>query len=56
MSQITGKKISRVRGWEYLKQMEYSLKVPRPQHLEVSLAEQLEWKKSLATALSVSSA
>ena len=46
MSQITGKEISRVRGWEYLKQMEYSLKVPRPQHIEVSLAEQLEWKKN----------
>ena len=25
MSEITGKKISRIRGWEYLKQMEYSL-------------------------------
>ena len=46
MSQITGKEISRVRGWEYLKQMEYTLKVPRPQHIEVSLAEQLEWKKN----------
>ena len=46
MSLITGKEISRVRGWEYLKQMEYTLKVPRPQHLEVSLTEQLEWKKN----------
>ncbi|MBE9048703.1 winged helix-turn-helix domain-containing protein [Pleurocapsales cyanobacterium LEGE 10410] len=46
MSQITGKKISRMRGWEYLKQMEYSLKVPRPEHDEISLAEQPSWKKN----------
>ena len=37
MSEITGKKVSRMRGWEYLKQMEYSLKVPRPEHQEISL-------------------
>ena len=47
MSEITGQEISRQRGWEYLKQMEYSLKVPRPQHREVSLDEQIEWKKNL---------
>ena len=46
MSQVTGKKVSRMRGWEYLKQMEYSLKVPRPEHLEISLVEQQEWKKA----------
>ncbi|MEM8723181.1 MAG: winged helix-turn-helix domain-containing protein [Cyanobacteria bacterium P01_G01_bin.39] len=40
MSQVTGKKVSRMRGWEYLKQMEYSLKVPRTEHLETSLTEQ----------------
>ena len=28
MSLITGKEISSWRGWEYLKQMEYTLKVP----------------------------
>ena len=49
MSQVTGKKVSRMRGWEYLKQMEYSLKVPRPEHLEISLVEQQEWKKADAT-------
>ena len=46
MSEITGQNISRHRGWEDLKQMEYTLKVPRPQHREVSLSEQLEWKKN----------
>jgi len=47
MSEITGKKVSRMRGWEYLKQMEYTLKVPRPEHQESSLQEQQEWKKNL---------
>lgn len=46
MSLITGNKISRVRGWEYLKQMEYSLRVPRPEHQESSQLEQSEWKKN----------
>ncbi len=46
MSEITGKKVSRMRGWEYLKQMEYSLKVPRPEHQEISLQEQQDWKKN----------
>ena len=46
MSEITGQKVSRYRGWEYLKQMQYSLRVPRPQHREVSIEEQLEWKKN----------
>ena len=46
MSQITGKKVSRMRGWEYLRQMEYTLKVPRPEHQEISLQEQQDWKKN----------
>lgn len=47
MSEVTGKKVSRIRGWEYLKQMEYTLKVPRAQHQESSWSEQQEWKKNL---------
>ena len=47
MSEVTGKKISRIRGWEYLKQMEYTLKVPRPEHQEISLQEQFGWKKAV---------
>ena len=46
MSQITGKEVTRMRGWEYLKQMEYSLRVPRPEHQEISIEEQQEWKKA----------
>jgi hypothetical protein len=46
MSEVTGKKVSRMRGWEYLKQMEYTLKVPRAQHQESSWSEQQEWKKT----------
>jgi transposase len=46
IGQIIGRKISRVRGWEYLKQMEYGLRVPRPEHQESSLKEQSEWKKN----------
>ena len=46
MSQITGKKVSRHRGWEDLRQMEYVLRVPRPEHQESSRLEQSEWKKN----------
>ena len=46
MSQITGKEVTRMRGWEDLKQMEYSLRVPRPEPQEISIEEQQEWKKA----------
>ena len=46
MSEITGQKVSRMRGWEDLKQMEYTLKVPRPEHQKISRQEQIEWKKN----------
>ncbi len=39
MSKVTGKKVTRMRGWEYLKQMEYTLKVPIPEPDEFSLTE-----------------
>lgn len=45
--QVTGKEVSRMRGWEYLKQMEYTLRVPRPEHQEISIQEQQDWKKNL---------
>jgi transposase len=45
ISQLIGRPVSRQRGWEYLKQMEYRLRVPRPEHTESSLSEQQEWKK-----------
>jgi hypothetical protein len=32
LSEITGRRISRYRGWEYLQQMTFRLRVPRPEH------------------------
>ena len=34
MSELKGKKIGRQRGWEYLKSMNFRLRVPRPEHQE----------------------
>ncbi len=44
----TGIKISVVTGWSYLKRLDYSLQVPRPQHLDAaSEVEQERYKKNL---------
>lgn len=45
LSELTGQPISRQQGWEYLKQMRFRLRVPRPQHQEADLDEQEAWKK-----------
>jgi transposase len=43
----TGVKISRITGWSYLKRMDYSLQVPRPQHLKAaSKTKQEDFKKN----------
>ena len=47
LSELLGVRISRQQGWEYLKQMEWRLLVPRPQHQEADLDAQQEWKKKL---------
>ncbi len=44
---LIGRRVSRQRGWEYLKQMRYRLRVPRPEHTQPSPIEQEEWKKNL---------
>ena len=49
MSELLGYKVSRQRGWEYLKEMRLRLRVPRPSHEETDYFEQEEWKKKLAT-------
>lgn len=46
LSELLGIEISRQQGWEYLKQMEFRLRQPRPQHQETDLEAQEEWKKS----------
>jgi len=45
MAELIGRRVSRQRGWEYLKQMRFRLRVPRPEHTESSQEEQAEWKK-----------
>ena len=49
ISELVGYKVSRQRGWEYLKQMKLRLRVPRPSHEETDYFEQEEWKKKLAS-------
>lgn len=41
-----GRQVSRQRGWEYLQQMGFRLKVPRPNHYESDFSEQMLWKKN----------
>ena len=43
-----GISVSRQQGWVYLKQLEFRLRVPRPQHQEADWEAQEEWKKKLA--------
>jgi transposase len=47
LSEVTGKNISRQRGWEILRQMTFRLRVPRPCHTESDPVEQQAWKKKL---------
>jgi hypothetical protein len=46
VAQLTGKPIHRQRGWEYLRQMNFRQKVPRPVHDEADIEQQFEWKKN----------
>lgn len=46
LSEVTGKKISRYRGWEILRQMTFRLRVPRPSHSQSDHFEQEAWKKN----------
>jgi len=45
IAELIGRPVSRQRGWEYLKQMRFRLRVPRPEHTESSPEEQAQWKK-----------
>ena len=47
LSDLLARPISRQQGWVYLRQMEWRLRVPRPQHQETDLTEQQAWKKKL---------
>ncbi len=48
MSELLGRKVSRQRGWEYLKSMGFRLRVPRREHQQGDLQLQEEWKKKSA--------
>lgn len=45
IAELIGRPVSRQSGWEYLKQMRFRLRVPRPEHTESSPEEQTSWKK-----------
>ncbi|MEH2419782.1 MAG: hypothetical protein V7K48_02180 [Nostoc sp.] len=47
MNELKGKKVDRRRGWEYLKQMTFRLRVTRREHEQANLIEQQKWKKPI---------
>jgi transposase len=46
MSRVLERPVAAQRGWEYLKQMEFRLRVPRPEHQQQDPQEQADWKKN----------
>jgi transposase len=52
LSELLEVTIGRQQGGEYLKQMKYRLRVPRPQHQAAELEAQEEWKKKLTQEVS----
>lgn len=46
MSEVLERPVSPQRGWEYFKEMEFRLRVPRPAHSQSNLDEQEQWKKN----------
>jgi hypothetical protein len=45
IAQLIDRSVSRQRGWDYLKQMRYQLRVPRPEYTDSSPQEQEEWQQ-----------
>ncbi len=46
MSRVLERPVAPQRGWEYLKQMEFRLRVPRPEHQQQDPQAQEDWKKN----------
>ena len=51
MRELLDRRVSPQRGWEYLREMRFRLRSPRPQHEEADPVEQEAWKKKLATVV-----
>ena len=51
MSELLGRPVAPQRGWEYLKGLDYSIKVPRPAHTQADELELQQWKKKLPQQL-----
>ena len=51
MSDLLERPVSPQRGWEYLKAMEYRLRVPRPENQQADRIEQEAWKKKITGQL-----
>lgn len=47
MSKLLDRTVSPQRGWEYLRQMRFRLRSPRPHHEKADPVEQEAWKKKL---------
>lgn len=50
-SELLGRRVSPQRGWEYLRQMRFRLRTPRPEHQEADPVEQEVWKKKLVSVV-----
>jgi transposase len=48
ISDYLERRVGRQRGWEYLREMTFRWRVPRPEHEEAYIVEQEAWKKKLA--------
>lgn len=48
IAELIDRPVSKQRGWDYLRQMELRLRVPRPCHSEADPTLQQAWKKKLA--------
>ena len=46
MSELLERRVSKQRGWEYLRGYELRLKQPRPAHIQSDPFEQEQWKKN----------
>ena len=46
MSRVLDRRVAPQRGWEYLKQMEFRLRLPRPEHQQQDPIKQEAWKKN----------